>query len=156
MKKTPFPLLICMVAVAISVSCNNNNTAGQKEMPDSTAPTPAPPPATAAFNAGTFKGTIPGGAQKRDVSVTLNADSTFSMKESYLSEEGKPEHVMDNTGKWSYDLQTKTIVLAYKNLADRGTTFAVINDNTIRLQDHSIQAGQQEQTSEAAYDLHRQ
>ncbi|SKA33594.1 NlpE N-terminal domain-containing protein [Chitinophaga eiseniae] len=156
MQKTPLFLLTCMVAIAISVGCNNNTTTNQKEMPDSTAPMPVPPPATAAFNAGTFKGTIPGGAQKRDVSITFNADSTFSMKESYLSKEGKPEHQMDNTGKWSYDLQNKMIILAYKNLADRGTTFSVIDDNTIQLQDRSIQAGQPEQTGGPEYNLRRQ
>lgn len=157
MKKTPFFFLICTVATAITLGCNNSNTSSQKEIPDSTAPAPMPIPETAAFNAGTFKGTIPGGAQKRDVSITFNADSTFSMKESYLSKEGKPEHEMDNTGKWSYNGVNKSISLAYKNLADRGTSFTIVDDNTIQLQDRSIQApGQAEKTGGAEYTLRRQ
>ncbi|MBC9912981.1 copper resistance protein NlpE N-terminal domain-containing protein [Chitinophaga varians] len=156
MKKTPFFFLICTVAAAITLGCNNSPTS-QREIPDSTAPAPMPTPETAAFNAGTFKGTIPGGARKRDVSITFNADSTFNMKESYLSKEGKPEHEMDNTGKWSYDGVTKSIYLAYKNLADRGTSFAIVDDNTIQLQDHSIQApGQAEKTGGPEYTLRRQ
>lgn len=156
MKKTPLFFLICTVAAAITLGCNNSNTSRQKEIPDSTAPAPMPIPETAAFNAGTFKGTIPGGAQKRDVSITFYTDSTFNMKESYLSKEGKPEHEMNTTGKWSYDGVTKSIYLAYKNLADRSTSFSIIDDNTIQLQDRSIAAGQPEKSGGPGYDLHRQ
>ncbi|NLR63097.1 hypothetical protein HGH92_02145 [Chitinophaga varians] len=157
MNKTSFFFLICTVATAITLGCNNSNPSRQKEIPDSTMPAPMPAPETAAFNAGTFKGTIPGGAQKKDISITFHTDSTFSMKESYLSKEGKPEHQMDNTGKWSYDAANKSIYLTYKNLADRGTSFSIIDDNTIQLQERSIQApGQAEKTNGAEYNLRRQ
>ncbi|MBC9929810.1 DUF5004 domain-containing protein [Chitinophaga qingshengii] len=153
MKKTHLPALICLIVSAALLSCNSGNTSRQKQMPDSMSVTPAPAPETAAFNAGTFKGTIPGGAQKRDVSITFNTDSTFNMKESYLSKEGKPEHAMETTGKWSYNSQSKDIILAYKNLADRGTTFSIIDDNTIQLHDRSMQT---EQTGGPEYNLRRE
>ena len=138
-----------LVAATMAISCNPGTKPAQT---DSTA-TVTPTETTSAFAAGTFQGTIPGGAAKREVTITLNADSTFSLKEAYLSKDGKPEHQMDNTGKWKYNAETKEIYLAYKNLADRGTTFSIVDDKTIQMHDGSMQT---QQTSGAEYNLTRQ
>ncbi|WP_212003270.1 copper resistance protein NlpE N-terminal domain-containing protein [Chitinophaga sp. HK235] len=152
MNKASFFPAFCIVAAAMMIACKGGNTT-KKEEPNAMANTPAPAMETAAFNAGVFKGTIPGGTTKRDVSITFNTDSTFSLKEAYLSKEGKPEHEMENIGKWSYNSQSKEIALAYRNLADRGTTFTVIDDNTIQMHDRSMQTPM---TSGPEYNLRRQ
>ncbi|RBL91754.1 copper resistance protein NlpE N-terminal domain-containing protein [Chitinophaga flava] len=151
MKKVSFIATFCIVAAAMILACNGGKNT-QKEEPNAMANTPAPAMETAAFNAGVFNGTIPGGATKREVSITFNADSTFSLKEAYLSKEGKPEHEMENIGKWSYNSQSKEIALAYRNLADRGTTFTIVDDNTIQMHDRSMQTPM---TSGPEYNLRR-
>jgi len=147
MKNTIF--YAALLAATVAVSCNSGTKPAQTD--SSTAVTT--PVATPGFAIGSFKGTIPGGAAKREVTFTLNSDSTFSLKEAYLSKDGKPEHEMSNTGKWKYNGETKEIYLEYKNLADRGTTFSIVDDKTIQMHDGSMQTAQ---TTGAEYNLTRQ
>ncbi|NSL87667.1 hypothetical protein ECE50_012540 [Chitinophaga sp. Mgbs1] len=148
-------VIICaavFVATTAIISCNSGTQPANTDS-STTVTTPGEPVAAAVFAAGSFKGTIPGGAAKRDVTITLNADSTFNMTEAYLSKDGKPEHEMKTDGKWKFNGDTKEVYLEYKNLADRGTTFSVVDDKTIQMHDGSMQTPS---TSGAEYNLTRQ
>lgn len=138
---------------AFTVSCG---TGSNKTATADTAAVQTPEPAAkpvSAFNAGSFKGTIPGGSAKVNVAITFGADSTFSMSEEYLDKSGKPAHTMSTKGKWKYADDTKQIYLVYENLQDRGTSFTIVDEKTIQMHNSSMQT----KASEGAeYNLKRE
>ncbi|ASW74206.1 hypothetical protein IQ37_15850 [Chryseobacterium piperi] len=101
------------------------------------------------FNTGTYKGMIPTGSSKQNVEVTFNADNTFTLAETFP---GSSEP-MSSTGTWKYDKSSNKVILIYKNIADRVTTFSIVNDKTIQM--HSGSAWTKE-TSGTEYNLVRQ
>jgi len=138
--------IICAATLAAIVSltsaCHSAKNAAQTGT-DTTATTTTTP---AAFTVGTFTGEVPVGKMKAAVEVTFNADSSFTMKEVYKGEDGKPAPEMDNKGKWKYDATAKKIYLAYTNLMDRGTSFSVVDGKTIQMHDGSQETKQTEGT----------
>lgn len=97
------------------------------------------------FKAGKYAGKTPSG----NVVITFNADNTFALEET-LSGSTEP---MSSTGTWKFDKNTKKVILVYKNLADRVTTFSIVDGKTIQMNSGSAWTSQ---TSGSEYNLTRQ
>ncbi|WP_261511383.1 copper resistance protein NlpE [Chryseobacterium paludis] len=104
---------------------------------------------TSTFFIGTYSGTIPLGDSKQNVEIIFKNDNTFTLAET-LPGSTDP---MSSTGTWKYDKNLNKIILIYLNIADRVTTFSVINDKTIQM--HSGSAWTKE-TKGTEYNLVRQ
>ena len=152
--KTKTILVASLAALtAFAVSCNTgSNKAASTDTAAVKTQEPAGKPVST-FNAGSFKGNIPGGAAKVNVVITFATDSAFTMSEEYLDKNGKPGHTMSTKGKWKYDDGAKKIYLVYENLADRGTSFTVVDEKTIQMHDGSMQT---KTTQGAEYNLKRE
>lgn len=104
---------------------------------------------TSTFNVGTYKGMIPTGSSKQNVEVTFKSDNTFTLAETFPGSTDP----MSSTGTWKYDKNSNKVILIYSNIADRVTTFSIVNDKTIQM--HSGSAWTKE-TKGTEYNLVRQ
>ncbi|WP_343532332.1 copper resistance protein NlpE N-terminal domain-containing protein [Pedobacter sp.] len=138
MKKTFIAMAFAFWA-SVMVSCTSEHKDAKNTTIEDTTAKDKPTSDEFAFQIGTYKGTIPGGASKANVSITFNADSTFMLKEAYIGANGQSDHEMNSTGKWKYDSTSKQVYLAYENLADRVTSYSIVDDKTIQMHSGSMQ-----------------
>ncbi|MDM1554914.1 MULTISPECIES: DUF5004 domain-containing protein [Chryseobacterium] len=97
------------------------------------------------FKTGKFAGKTPSG----NVAITFNDDNTFTLEET-ISGSTDP---MTSTGTWKFDKNTQKVILVYKNLADRVTTFSIVDGKTIQMNSGSAWTSQ---TKGSQYNLTRQ
>ncbi|HVI46373.1 MAG TPA: copper resistance protein NlpE N-terminal domain-containing protein [Chitinophaga sp.] len=148
-----FLAAVCVAVIAVSCNAGSQTATQGNDSAVAGQTTPPTPEATAAFATGTFKGTIPGGSTKRNVTIMFKDDSSFVLTEAYLGQNGKADPEFNADGSWSYDNTDKKIYLRYKNLADRGTYFSVVDEKTIQMHDGSMQT---KTTAGNEYNLTRQ
>jgi uncharacterized lipoprotein NlpE involved in copper resistance len=132
MKKTLYTIALTVLA-GLWFSCNPST---KKEKDKATTDTVVTTKPAVRFNGGVYKGTIPVGDRKENVTVTFGTDSTFTLEEIFT---GSSDHVMANSGTWKYDAPAQKVYLIYKNLADRVTSFSVIDGKTIQMHSGSMQ-----------------
>ncbi|ASK32484.1 hypothetical protein CEY12_21420 [Chryseobacterium sp. T16E-39] len=101
------------------------------------------------FMVGTYSGMIPSGNAKMSTEITFKSDNTFTLAET-LPGSTDP---MSSTGTWKYDKNSNKVILIYSNIADRVTTFTIVNDKTIQM--HAGSAWTKE-TKGSEYNLVRQ
>ncbi|WP_172277429.1 copper resistance protein NlpE N-terminal domain-containing protein [Chryseobacterium sp. LAM-KRS1] len=104
---------------------------------------------TSTFVPGVYKGNIPSGNSKQNVEITFKDDNTFALSETFPGSTTP----MSSTGTWKYYKDTNKVILKYSNIADRVTTFSIVNDKTIQM--HSGSAWTKE-TAGTEYNLVRQ
>lgn len=147
-----FPLV---VSLGIGLAACGGGEHSDQQSVDSTKAGAMTQPAAqeAAFSGGIYQGTVPGGTSQKKVSIALNSDSTFAFTETYLDKAGKTEHEMTSKGKWRYDADARKIYLVYENLADRGTSFSIVDEKTIQMHDAGMHA---QSTTGNEYNLTKQ
>ncbi|MDR6919684.1 MULTISPECIES: copper resistance protein NlpE N-terminal domain-containing protein [Chryseobacterium] len=96
----------------------------------------------ATFKSGKYAGKTPSG----NVVITFKPDQTFTLQETIPGSTDP----MSSTGTWKYDEGSKKIILAYKDIADRVTTFSIVNSKTIQMNSGSAWTTQ---TSGSEYNL---
>lgn len=104
---------------------------------------------TSTFITGTYSGMIPSGSSKQNVEITFKSDNTFTLAET-LPGSTDP---MSSTGTWKYDKTSNKVILIYSNIADRVTTFSIVNDKTIQMHGSSVWT---KETKGTEYNLVRQ
>ncbi|MET3035953.1 copper resistance protein NlpE N-terminal domain-containing protein [Chryseobacterium sp. NRRL B-14859] len=109
-----FLVIISALLIGFTVSC----AAAKTDNTNSTA-------SASGFTPGKYKGTTPAGI----IVITFNTNHTFTLTETIPGSTDP----MSDTGNWKYDTDRKKVILTYQNIADRVTTFSVINSATIQM-----------------------
>ncbi|PIF46522.1 NlpE-like protein [Chryseobacterium sp. 52] len=133
-------ILLAVVAVsliAFTVSCNSMKT--QTSGSENTAAS------NPAFKRGKYTGKTPSG----NTAITFNADNTFILEETPMGSTDS----MSSRGTWKFDKSMNKVILVYSNIADRVTTFSIVDEKTIQMNSGSPWT---KQTSGSEYNLIRQ